>query len=122
MVSPSKSLKCHASVWRQSCIVTKRRNLSMRISRYLLSIGILGAAWLLPAQVSHMRASLSGTPGVAAEEGRCTFQVEVDGAAQLEIHGDQADLTTTSGQQARWRRLECTSMMPSHPANFQFRG
>ncbi len=99
----------------------------MRISRYLLvGIGILGAACLLPVQVpaqaSHIRASVSGPAGVAAEEGRCTFEVEVDGAAHLEIHGDQADLITTSGQPARWRRLECTSMMPSHPANFQFRG
>lgn len=55
-------------------------------------------------------------------EGKCTFEVEVDGVAEVEIRGDQGFLRTISGSRATWRRLQCNRPMPDSPSNFQFKG
>ncbi len=83
---------------------------------------VLGLLLLAPAQ-SHaqdntIRANIKGGGG----DGKCTFEVEVDEVAEVEIHGDQGYLRTISGSPARWRRLDCNQALPASPNNFQFKG
>lgn len=79
---------------------------------------LMAAQFPALAQSQRMRANITGGGG----EGKCTFEVEVDGAAEVEIHGDQGDLRTTSGSPARWRRLECNQVLPNNPGAFRFQG
>jgi hypothetical protein len=46
----------------------------------------------------------------------------VDGAAEVEIAGNQGRMRTLSGARAAWRRLDCSLPVPSNPANFKFTG
>src|SRR5262245_16671564 len=79
-----------------------------------------GLAVLLPAQSSQsMRANIHGGGG---DTGKCTIEVDVDGAADVEIRGDTGWIRTLSGQPATWRRFDCTSAIPRNPVDFQFRG
>jgi len=52
----------------------------------------------------------------------CTIEVDVDGAAEVLIAGDNGSLRTLSGQTATWRRFVCTSVLPRNPTEFRFRG
>jgi hypothetical protein len=54
--------------------------------------------------------------------GRCTVEVVVDGAADVEIRGEVASLRDLSGRPPQIRRFECTSVMPPNPVDFRFRG
>jgi hypothetical protein len=54
--------------------------------------------------------------------GKCTVEVMVDGAATVEVRGDNANLRNLNGQAPQWRRFECTSAMPANPADFRFAG
>jgi hypothetical protein len=65
------------------------------------------------------QATITGGP---SESGRCTVEVSVDGAAEVEISGDHGVLTTISGQPANWRRFQCTEPLPSRPSDFRFVG
>jgi len=65
------------------------------------------------------RANFTGGGG---PEGRCTVEVIVDGAAEVEIRGDRALLHNLYGQTPQWRRFECTSPMPGNLVNFRFQG
>lgn len=75
---------------------------------------------LIPAlaQDNTIRASISGEGG----DGKCTFEVEVEGIAEVEIRGDQGYLRTVSGLPARWRRLVCNQPLPEVPTGFRFKG
>jgi len=53
---------------------------------------------------------------------KCTIEVTVDGAAEVEISGDSGQLRTLSGQAAVWRRFQCTEPMPHSPVDFRFVG
>lgn len=55
-------------------------------------------------------------------DGKCTFEVEVDEVAEVEVRGDTGLLRTISGSPATWRRLDCNGPMPANPANFRFKG
>lgn len=65
------------------------------------------------------RANFTGGGG---PEGRCTVEVIVDGAAEVEVRGDRALLRNMFGQTPQWRRFECTSPMPANLVNFRFQG
>jgi len=84
----------------------------------------LGALTLITstasAQQYQRRANLTG--GGNPDSGKCTVEVVVDGAAEVEINGDNATMRNLSGQPPQWRRFECTSRMPNNPANFRFQG
>jgi hypothetical protein len=71
-----------------------------------------------PAQSNPVsrRAVLTGGGG----NGRCTVEVTVDHAAEVEISGDTGLLTTTAGQPADWRRFQCNAPMPRNPRDFRF--
>jgi len=60
--------------------------------------------------------------GGAPDRGKCTIEVVVDGAAEVEIRGDQGVLRNLSGNPPQWRRFECTGLLPSNPAEFRFAG
>jgi hypothetical protein len=62
------------------------------------------------------------TGGGAPDRGKCTIEVVVDGAAEVEIRGDNAVLRNLAGQPPQWRRFECNGVMPPNPANFRFAG
>jgi len=65
---------------------------------------------------------MSAVGGGAPDRGKCTIEVVVDGAAEVEIRGDTATLRNLSGAAPQWRRFECTGAMPSNPGNFRFSG
>lgn len=69
-------------------------------------------------QVARIQASISGGGG----DGKCTFEVEVDGVAEVEIQGDRGILRTVSGNPARWRRLDCNQPLPGNSTDFRFKG
>ena len=86
----------------------------------ILIAGVLGLTSFAHAQSNQRQASIRG--GGSSDSGKCTIEVVVDGAAEVQIQGSNATLRTRSGQAAQWRRFECTSAMPSNPVNFRFAG
>ncbi len=88
---------------------------------FILVAGLLVFTTFAHAQSNQRRqATIRG--GGSSDTGKCTIEVVVDGAAEVSIQGAYATLRTRSGQTAQWRRFECTSAMPSYPANFRFAG
>jgi hypothetical protein len=81
---------------------------------------VMSSASIASAQTLQKRATASG--GGRPGQGRCEVEVVVDGAAQVEIRGDNASLRNLKGAPPQWRRFECTAPMPASPAGFQFRG
>jgi hypothetical protein len=73
---------------------------------------------IVSAQPRRMTFVGGGSP----DRGKCTVEVRVDGAAEVEIHGDTADLRNLGGAPPQWRRLECTGPLPRNPREFRFAG
>lgn len=86
--------------------------------------------WIITVvSVAAMAASAVAQPRKASfrsggdpNRGKCTVEVVVDGAAEVEIRGDTANLRNLSGQTPQWRRFECNGPMPPNPADFRFAG
>jgi hypothetical protein len=72
------------------------------------------------AQTFERRATFSGHDN--GWSGKCTIEVDVDGAADVAVRGERALLRTLRGEPAVWRRFVCSSPMPLNPAQFRFRG
>jgi hypothetical protein len=89
------------------------------MQRSAIYLGIL-TALALNAQEVQRRATFVG--GGSQDRGKCTVEVTVDGAAEVQVRGEQAMLRNLSGNPAQWRRFECTGPMPSNPADFRFAG
>jgi hypothetical protein len=77
-------------------------------------------AAIVNAQNSQRKANITG--GGNPDQGKCTVEVVVDGAAEIEIRGDTATMRNLSGQPSQWRRFQCNSPMPANPAEFRFSG
>ena len=60
--------------------------------------------------------------GGSPDRGKCTIEVVVDGAVEVEVRGDTAVMRNLSGRPPQWRRFECTGPIPGNPANFRFTG
>jgi hypothetical protein len=91
------------------------------MKRWILFAGSTALfASLAGAQQYQRRATITG--GGDRDHGKCTIEVVVDGAAEIDIRGDQGTIRNLSGQPAQWRRFECTSAMPPNAANFRFAG
>jgi hypothetical protein len=60
--------------------------------------------------------------GKAGNEGKCTFEVVVQGIADVQIRGSQGRIVTQSGNPAQWRRLDCNEPLPYNAGNFKFKG
>ena len=92
------------------------------MKKLILQVSCLGLVALLhagaQAQVQNIQARISGGGGT----GKCTFEVVVNGSAEVQIRGGQGQLRTLSGQPATWRRLQCNQPLPRNPNNFRFSG
>ena len=86
-----------------------------RIFSMAIAVAAVAAAQQIP-----QRAAIVG--GGNPNAGQCTITVLVDGQAEIEIRGSDASMRDLGGAPPQWRRFECTSAMPSNPANFQFVG
>lgn len=73
-----------------------------------------------PALAQTRRATFTGNGN--SDRGKCTIEVVVDGAAEVDVRGDTATLRDLSGRRPQWRRFECTGPMPADPADFRFAG
>lgn len=95
----------------------------MRVPIWFIAVALTAipaaAEWGERHSVSFRRAEYRDT---ARDHGKCTVEVEVDGAAEIEIRGDTARLRTIGGQTATWRRFQCNAPLPTDPAAFRFRG
>lgn len=83
-----------------------------------ITLALIVVSSQVSAQEDRIRANIRGGSG----DGKCTFEVEIDEVAEVEIRGDQGYLRTISGSPARWRRLDCNQALPYSPNNFKFQG
>lgn len=91
-----------------------QKKITMTVAALALSVTAVSA------QTYQRRATMTGNAN--ANEGKCTIEVVVDGAAEVTIQGDYATIRNLSGQTPQWRRFECNRVMPNNPADFRFRG
>jgi hypothetical protein len=96
--------------------------MQLQARKRLLIIGVAAFAAIATAsgQTIPRRASITG--GGGGDWGKCTIEVVVDGAADVEIRGDTGILRNLSGQPPQWRRFECTGPVPVNAPNFRFTG
>jgi hypothetical protein len=87
---------------------------------FLLSTMVVAISGTISAQIQQRKMTPVG--GGGSDWGKCTIEVVVDGAAEVEIRGDTANLRNLSGAAPQWRRFECTGSLPGNPANFRFSG
>ncbi len=90
--------------------------MQMNRSIYIGALVVVLSATTAQAQYDRMRANIRGG------DNKCTFEVRVDGIAEVEIHGDYGVLRTIQGGQAEWRRLDCGGHLPNNPSDFRFKG
>lgn len=86
----------------------------------LLATLASAAALTVSAQSLERRADITG--GGERDRGKCTIEVVVDGAAEVEIRGDHAVLRNLGGRPPQWRRFVCNAPMSINPAGFRFAG
>ncbi len=84
----------------------------MTQKRYLMGALLVLTLSASGAGASTHRATISGG---GSGGGKCTIEVNVDGAAEVDIWGDTGELRTISGQEAVWRRFQCTAPLPHAP-------
>src|SRR5450432_1201389 len=82
-------------------------------------VAAVAASVCASAQSIPRRATITGGGG---DGGKCTIEVVVDGAVDVEIRGDQGTLRNLKGGQPQWRRFQCSSPMPANPPGFRFAG
>jgi hypothetical protein len=74
----------------------------------IVGAGALWAVAQTPAvaqtQMINARGNGNGNGG-----GKCTFEVVVQGRAEVQIRGNQGRVVTESGNPATWRRLDCNA-------------
>ncbi len=83
-----------------------------------LAVCVSFAEFPAAAQSQVIQARISGGGG----SGKCTFEVVVQGTAEVQIRGGEGNLRTLSGAPAQWRRLDCNQPLPRNPANLRFNG
>jgi hypothetical protein len=91
----------------------------MRGYKFLTVTTLVTTSGIMSGQGFERRATMRGG---SQDRGKCTIEVVVDGAADVEVRGDSAVLRNLSGQPPQWRRFECTGPLPVNPANFRFSG
>ena len=88
----------------------------LRLASLFSLIAVAALPLAVQAQAQRIRARINGN------EQKCTFEVRVDGVADVEIHGDTGVLRTVGGSPAQWVRLDCGAYLPNNPGDFRFRG
>jgi hypothetical protein len=87
-----------------------------------LYLPVAGSVLLTSLGAQTFQRSASLRAGGNGRDGKCTIEVVVDGAADVEIRGTSAWLRNLEGRPPEWRRFECTGVLPSNPANVRFLG
>jgi hypothetical protein len=91
----------------------------MRGFKFFTIATLAATSGIVNGQGFERRATIrGGNP----DRGKCTIEVVVDGAAEVEVRGDSAVLRNLSGQLPQWRRFECTGPLPANPRDFRFSG
>ena len=90
----------------------------MRLTGYVWALAALFIPAAYGQAVTSIRANIRGGGG----DGKCTFEVVVDGRAEVQIRGEQGTLRTLAGAPARWVRLDCNQPFPPNPREFRFQG
>jgi hypothetical protein len=83
---------------------------------------LIFAANLLIAVSGWGQATIMAQITGGGGNGKCTFEVRVDGVADVQIRGNQGFLQTKAGMPAQWVRLKCNQPLPRNPNNFRFAG
>ena len=92
----------------------------MRFSYFLVTAASLVCMTAITsAQTLERRASITGGD---PDRGRCFVEIVVDGAAEVAIRGDDANITNLNGRLPELRRFECTRPLPRGAQDFRFRG
>ena len=92
----------------------------MRKRLYFTIATLVAITGTVSAQSYSRRATFRGDGD--PNRGKCTIEVVVDGAAEVEVRGDTANIRNLAGQQPQWRRFECSGPMPANPGDFRFAG
>jgi hypothetical protein len=91
----------------------------MKLS-FITAIGVLECCALTAsAQTYQRRANIVGG---GRDFGRCSVEMIVDGAAEIQIRGDNGTVRNLRGQTPELRRFECSAPIPANPAEFRFNG
>lgn len=88
----------------------------MRLQLILVGVCAIGTLY---GAIDSRTATMMGSRG---DQGKCTIEVEVDGAADVEISGNRGVIRTLEGQPAVWRRFQCSDPLPRNPGDFRFTG
>ena len=86
----------------------------MKMRSTALFLAISGVAF--GQQYESTRAKITGGGG----DGKCSFEVQVDGSVEIEILGDQARMRATVGANGQWKKMECNQVLPPNPAQFHY--
>src|SRR5450755_143341 len=93
---------------------------AIRSTQKILRAGVLAGVTLFAVSAwgQAFNAQITGGGG----SGKCTFEVRVDGVADVQIRGNQGYLQTKQGMRSQWVRLKCNQPLPRNPGNFRFSG
>jgi hypothetical protein len=96
----------------------------MRVKRLTHSMSLAGSlvSLVLFAATSRGQGTITAQMTGGNGSGKCTFEVRVDGVADVQIRGNQGYLQTKAGMPAQWVRLKCNQPLPRNPNNFRFAG
>ena len=87
--------------------------------KFGLTLVILAAVPALAQRSTSFQADVRGS----GNSGKCTIEVNVDGAVEIEVRGTSARMRTVAGQPGRWVRFQCNAPFPTGGMNdFRFRG
>jgi len=93
-------------------------NRSVRLARGFIAL----AGFVFLAVSAWAQATITAQVTGGGGSGKCTFEVRVDGVADVQIRGNQGYLQTKAGAPAQWVRLKCNQPLPRNPNNFRFAG
>jgi hypothetical protein len=98
--------------------------MTQKASLHRTFLAVLVASLVLLAISASAQNSINAqiTGGGGGGNGKCTFEVRVDGVANVQIRGNQGFIQTKSGRPAQWVRLRCNQPLPRNPYNFRFAG
>jgi hypothetical protein len=82
----------------------------------------LTAAFVLLTAAAYAQTTINANITGGGGNGKCTFEVRVDGIANVQIRGNQGYIQTKQGMPAQWVRLKCNQPLPRNPSNFRFQG
>ena len=85
-------------------------------------LSALAAATLFAAVSSSAQTTINAQITGGGGSGKCTFEVRVEGVANVQIRGNQGYIQTKAGMPGQWVRLKCNQPLPRNPANFRFAG